>query len=506
MANKNSPQPTVEYYLSALGDQLQEFDGDAWLSVAGAAADSRQVQKDFIFVAIRGAQTDGAQFTGAAVAAGAHTIVAERPVSIPGGVNLVIVKNAYVAAARLAEAAAGYPAQDLKLVGVTGTNGKTTCAYLLRDIFVGAGKRTGMIGTVQYQIGDKIVAAERTTPTPFELQSILAHMREAKTEVVVAEVSSHALHQRRPGTARFKGALFTNLTGDHCDYHLTMDNYFAAKQVLFSEYLRPAAPAVINIDDSYGRQLVNNLEEEGHGHIVTFGAVRNADFRIEKASAGLDGIHLRIRGPETWLVECKSPVVGGFNVHNITGAAVLAHQLDIDDDVIARAVSQFRGAPGRMEEVSVRPGVKAFVDYAHTDDALANVLEAVKALGPRRILLVFGCGGDRDRSKRPRMGAVAAEHADRLYITSDNPRSEPVNEIIREIVTGIPDSADKVVVPDRRTAIKRAVEEAEKGDVILVAGKGHETYQEIAGRKYPFDDRDELRNMRCGGDSERMTE
>ena len=498
MNNKNLPQPTVEYYLSALGDQLQDFDGDTGLRVAGATTDSRQVQRDFIFIAIRGAQKDGAEFADAAVAAGAHTIVADRELSIPGGVNRVIVKNAYVAAARLAEAAAGYPARNLKLVGVTGTNGKTTCAYLLRDIFACAGKRTGMIGTVQYQVGDEIVAAERTTPTPFELQSIFTRMRAAKTEVVVAEVSSHALHQRRPGTARFKGALFTNLTGDHCDYHLTMDNYFAAKQVLFSEYLRPTAPAVINIDDSYGRQLVNNLEEEGHGNIVTFGTDRAADYRIEKASAGLDGVQLRLRGPETWLLECESPVVGGFNIHNIAGAAVLARQLDIDDAAIARAISQFRGAPGRMEEVPVRSGVKAFVDYAHTDDALANVLEAVKALGPRRILLVFGCGGDRDRSKRPRMGAVAAEHADRLYVTSDNPRSEPVDEIIREIVDGIPDAADKVVLPDRRIAIKRAVEDAAEGDVVIVAGKGHETHQEIAGRKYPFDDREELRNMRCG--------
>ncbi|MFO7820715.1 MAG: UDP-N-acetylmuramoyl-L-alanyl-D-glutamate--2,6-diaminopimelate ligase [Lentisphaeria bacterium] len=487
----------LHYYLAALKDQLHEFYGDSGGPVRGATGDSRKVDEDYIFVAIRGARFDGAEFAPDAVRAGAHTVVAEQLLELPEGTNQVIVKNAYKAASRIAEAVAGYPARAMKLVGITGTNGKTTCAYLMRDILTAAGVNTGMIGTIQYQIGDELIPAERTTPTPFELQEVLEKMREAAVDIVVTEVSSHALHQRRPGTAKFTGALFTNLTGDHCDYHITMDNYFAAKQTLFTEYLRGDAPAVINIDDQYGRQLADNLHSAGHGQIITYGQAHDADWQIQKKTAGLDGVRVRIRGPEATWMDYQSPVAGGFNIYNITGTVVLAKYLGVSEEALSEAVSNFRGAPGRMEPIEIKAGIKAFVDYAHTDDALANVLEAVCALKPRRILLVFGCGGDRDRTKRPRMGSVAAQYADKLYVTSDNPRGENPDAIIKEIIEGIPDTSDKMVITDRRKAILQAVADAGEGDVVLVTGKGHETYQEVKGEKYPFDDREILRSARC---------
>ena len=483
----------LQYYLATLGDELLEFHGNASTLINGAVADSRKVRPGFLFVAVPGVKTDGSLFAHSAVEAGANTVVATKRVDLPEHANLVLVKNAYVAAARIAEAAAGYPARSFKMIGVTGTNGKTTCTYLLRDILKRAGWRTGMIGTVQYEVGDERMMADRTTPMPFALQDILKRMRAAGTEIAVAETSSHALHQRRPGTARFSGALFTNLTGDHCDYHITMENYFAAKQVLFTEYLRTRAPAVINIDDAYGRQLVDNLTELNHGQIITFGTSQDADWRIERWQAGLDGIRMDLAGPEAAPVRYAAPVVGGFNIYNVAGAAVLASYLGAAEEDIQYAVSHFRGAPGRMEAVEIGAGITAFVDYAHTDDALANVLEAVRNLNPKRVLVLFGCGGDRDRTKRKRMGKVAGQLADKVYVTSDNPRGEDPVGIIEEIVAGIPAEADVLTFVDRREAIRQAIADAEAGDVLLVAGKGHETYQEIKGEKFPFDDREELR-------------
>jgi UDP-N-acetylmuramoyl-L-alanyl-D-glutamate--2,6-diaminopimelate ligase len=410
-------------------------------------------------------------------------------------VAVVQVENAYVAAAIVAEVAAGRPASALQITGITGTNGKTTCAYLLRDILRRSGRATGMIGTVQYEIGREIRKADRTTPTPFDFQQMLNEMVTAGIEHVVMEVSSHALDQRRPGTTRFRGGLFTNLTGDHCDYHLTMENYFAAKAVLFEEYLMANAPAVINTDDPYGRRLLKSLAASYWSVCpVAFGMDESADYRIAECTSTLSGTTLVLQAGAQRL-ELVSPTIGKFNVYNIAGTAALALELGISADVIRAAVAEFYGAPGRLEGIKSANGIQVFVDYAHTDDALHNVLLTLRELRPRQLAVVFGCGGDRDRTKRPRMGKIAAAMADRAYVTSDNPRTEDPDAIIAEICAGIDRAVEFQTIPDRREAIHHAIADAEPGDIVLVAGKGHEDYQEINGECFPFDDAEQVRSI-----------
>jgi UDP-N-acetylmuramoyl-L-alanyl-D-glutamate--2,6-diaminopimelate ligase len=483
---------TLQTYREALGDLCVSLAGDGSTPITGAAGDSRCIRPGDLFCAIPGARQDGSLYAADAVRRGARAVMAVAPVDLPESIPQLVVREAYAAAGRIAECAAGYPAQRLRLLGVTGTNGKTTCAYLLRHLLRAHGQVPGMVGTVCYDLGNKELEADRTTPTPFELQDLFQRMLEGGCGWAVLEMSSHALVQRRAGTARFAGALFTNLTGDHLDYHQTMEAYFAAKTLLFTEYLGPGAPAVVNVDDPYGRRLAELLRSAGGGGPVVTVGNSAADIAWQDVQLGFGGCRFRLQlGADMAMID--SPLIGQHNVANLTCAAALAYACGVPAATIAQALHDCRGAPGRLEVVTSPRGFAAYVDYAHTDDALENVLKALRLLRPRRLVVVFGCGGDRDRTKRPRMGAVAARLADRVFVTSDNPRTEPPEAIIAEILAGIPAGTDLHVDADRRRAIRQAVADAGEGDLILVAGKGHEPYQEIHGVKHPFDDLCEVR-------------
>lgn len=485
----------LQQYLDSLGSLAVEVRGDPQTPIAGATANSRDVRPGWLFIAIPGSRADGTRYVPDALKRGAAAVAATVPVDLPPHVPFIRVAAAYPAAARLAETCRGRPADRMRLYGITGTKGKTTIAYLLRAMLRAAGRKTGMIGTVEYDLGDGApLEADRTTPPPFELQDFFSRMVGNGVTDVVIETSSHALDQRRPGTARFAGAVFTNLTGDHMDYHKTMDRYYAAKKVLFTDYLAPGAPAVINIDDPAGKRLAAELAALANGpELVTVGRDPQARARLceVRTTIGSTCFALEMDGRRRVFA---SPLNGMFNVYNLAAAAAFGLFLGLPEDPLRAALTSCTGAPGRLQPVHSSGGrFHAFVDYAHTDDSLRNVLSTLRGLEPRRLVVVFGCGGDRDRTKRPRMGRVAAEFADRVILTSDNPRSEDPLAILEEIRQGVPTACDCRVLPDRREAIRAAAADLEDSDVLVVAGKGHESYQEIKGQKFPFDDVRELR-------------
>ena len=495
-----APKP-LQIYLEALGPLCRACHGaDSDTVIRGATADSRQVRPGWIFCAIRGAREDGGRYIPAAVRAGAVAVVCEQAVAVPPGTALLEVRNSYAAAARVAETAWEHPARSLRILGVTGTNGKTTCAFLLHDMLRRSGARAGMIGTVSYRIDTLDTAAARTTPPPFQYQQLLHRMLGAGIDTVVLEASSHALVQRRPGTDRFQGALFTNLTRDHLDYHGTMENYYQAKRILFTEYLGSGAPAVIFRDSSAGRRLLRELRDNPAGpQSIGVGTSSESDVRIHACRLSPTGSTLQLRSA-AGNQALHTPLIGRFNVVNVALAASLAHASGLEWSVIEAAIRDAKGAPGRLEPVHADNGVVAFVDYAHTPDALRQVLRALRHLRPQRLLVVFGCGGDRDRGKRPRMGRAAARLADVVILTSDNPRSEDRNAILADIRRGIPTGTDCRCEPDRARAIAAAVTASEPGDIMLIAGKGHESTQEIGSEKIPFEDIAEVRRaMRARG-------
>jgi len=483
---------TLRNYLDALDELCLDWGGDDLLEIAGAAADSRDVCPGWLFCAIPGAREDGAQYVPSALAQGASCILAERPLAVPAGVATILVSDAYAAAGRVAAVAAGHPGERLRILGITGTNGKTTCAFLLRQILRAAGRTPAMIGTVEYDLCGAAIPADRTTPTPFRLQALLGQAVQNGASDLLLEVSSHALAQRRLGQMPMAGALFTNLTGDHLDYHLTVEDYYAAKRLLFTECLADGAPAVINIEDGYGARLHAELVSGKRVRPLSVGESDAAAARIIDTRIGLDGSAFTLALPDGPL-RLHSPLIGRHNVENLAGAATLAWALGVPTATIQEACQDCPGAPGRLEAVTAPQGFAVYVDYAHTDDALENVLKALRQLNPARILVVFGCGGDRDTTKRARMGAVAARLADRVIVTSDNPRTEDPEAILDDIEAGIPATCPRTRVADRRTAIGTAIAEAKPGEVVLVAGKGHEEYQEICGTKLPFSDIAEVR-------------
>jgi UDP-N-acetylmuramoyl-L-alanyl-D-glutamate--2,6-diaminopimelate ligase len=476
---------------AALGDNLVSARiPDPAVHVDEVVNHSGQVAPGTVFAAIAGRQADGHAFLAQAVAAGAAAVVysqADRPP--PPTVAAFRVRDAYAAYAALVECRFGYPTRGLTLVGVTGTNGKTSTVYLLHAILGEAGHTCGKITTVSQAWPGHAIPSSRTTPEAWEIQNLFAEMRDAGCSHVVMEVSSHALDQHRTGAATFAGALFTNLTGDHLDYHGDMESYFAAKRRLFAQHLAPDAATAIHLDDPYGRRLV---AEFGGDHAFPFGADPACRCHIQAMRFDRLGTELTLV-VDGHSLPLRSGLIGRHNALNLAGAAALAHGLGISHDLIRRALARPIAIPGRLEAFHTANGVSIFVDYAHTDDALAHVLQTLRALGAGgRILVVFGCGGDRDRSKRPRMGTVAAKLADRIILTSDNPRSENPLTILCDIQAGIPDGVEYRSVADRRAAIRAAVAEAQPGDLVLVAGKGHENHQEINGEKFPFDDREEV--------------
>lgn len=467
---------------------------DLGRAVSAVAFDSRRVTPGSVFVALKGLKADGVAFAEQAVARGAQAVVAESPRPATLSVPWIVVRDARLALALLADRFFDHPSRRMPVVGVTGTNGKTTIAYLIAAILDAAGLKAGMLGTVAYRIGGEDREASRTTPEAPDVQQLLSDMRHHGCRSAVMEVSSHALSLKRVDGMRFAAAVFSNLTRDHLDFHEDMEAYFAAKRRLF-EMLAPDAPAVINLDDPRGTELAAIS-----GRPVTYAITAPADVRPGPIEMTLAGLRFEVTTPRGAL-QIRSKLVGKPNAYNILAATAAAVSLDVPLEAIARGVEGLAGVPGRFEVVS-QPGddVTVVVDYAHTDDALRNLLETARPLAAKRLVTVFGCGGDRDRSKRPLMGMVAARLSDIVVITSDNPRTEVPARIIEEIERGIPAGSQSAVralsvvsVVDRAEAIERAVAMATAGDVVLVAGKGHEKYQQIGDRVLPFDDGDVAR-------------
>jgi UDP-N-acetylmuramyl-tripeptide synthetase len=468
-----------------------EIRGDAEVEIAAVTHDSRRAGPGSLFVAIRGAAADGNDFVDAARRKGAVAVGSEQD---PRGEGAwVKVENAREALALLSAAALGDPARSLDLVGVTGTNGKTTTTYLVDSVLRAAGESVGLVGTVEYRIGNRIAEAARTTPESSDLQALFREMVDAGCRRAVLEVSSHSLSLARVHGLEFQVAVFTNLTRDHLDFHGDMDAYFAAKRTLFAKLLRADGHAIVNFDDDRGQDLARASRGRVWGYSLED---PKADLVAEDVRLGLDRTRFRARTPVGTL-ELESALVGRFNVQNLLAALGAGLALGLEPGVVQRGLAALPGVPGRMEKVVAGQDFTVLVDYAHTDDALRNLLETVRGLGPRRVITVFGCGGDRDRTKRPLMGAVAARLSDVVILTSDNPRSEPPEAILEEIRRGIPASRaqDTHVLPDRRDAIARALEMGREGVCVVIAGKGHETYQVLRDRTVPFDDRQVARDV-----------
>ncbi|MBI4224692.1 MAG: UDP-N-acetylmuramoyl-L-alanyl-D-glutamate--2,6-diaminopimelate ligase [Deltaproteobacteria bacterium] len=439
------------------------------------------------FVAISGLQTDGHQYISEAVRNGAKTVVVEREVDVPRGVAKIVVEDSRDALARLSAFHFNEPTRELTLVGVTGTNGKTTVTSLLSHIAKQAGLSSGLLGTLHTPSG-------RTTPESYDLQKIFRNMAAGGATHAFMEVTSHALQLKRVTGCHFNGAVFTNLSRDHLDFHENMENYFSQKARLFRQHLVVSEKknlwAVINADDPYGRTLAGDLP----ARVWLFSQKGGAEISLQGAAAAWEGLKLEVKTPQG-TVSLHSPLKGRFQVNNLLAAVAASLAMEFPMEAITAGIASFSGVPGRMEAVPNGRKNKIVVDYAHTPAALENVLEALRELNPERIITVFGCGGDRDRGKRPQMGKIASQKSDILVVTSDNPRSEDPQKILNEILGGVQPGTEKYAVADRRAAIARALDLAKEGDCVLIAGKGHETFQEIAGEKKPFDDREVVREL-----------
>lgn len=458
------------------------------IAVTGIAYDSRRVEAGNVFVALRGQHADGTTFVSEAIARGAVVVVSQDPAPPSPAGTWTQVSDARLALACLAAVFHGDPSRKMNVVGITGTNGKTTTAYLVASVFEAAGIRTGLLGTVAYRIGSELRQATRTTPEAPDVQALLAEMVSRGCGACVMEVSSHALALRRVDGMTFAAAVFTNLTRDHLDFHADMEDYFQAKRRLF-QILPPERPAIINADDPRATSLADTA-----GRTITYGINRPADVAPTALSYSLNGLEFQVRTPRG-AVNVRSRLVGRPNVYNILAAVATGIALDLPVEAVEKGIASLECVPGRFQVVSSpKDDVTVVVDYAHTDDALRNLLETARPLSAGRIVTVFGCGGDRDRTKRPLMGAVAGRLSDVIFITSDNPRSENPARIIEEIQRGItPDTrrgaGQRILsVIDRKQAIDEAVETALAGDLVLIAGKGHEKYQVIGTESLAFDD------------------
>ena len=473
--------------------------------MAGLAYHSAAVREGYLFAAVRGLREDGKRFIPDALSRGARFLLLEQVLESQTGVQIV-VPDVRAALARLSCAFYGHPSSSMVLIGITGTNGKTTTSYLIESILKEDGRKVGVIGTVNYRYPGREMAAATTTPESLDLQRTLREMRDAGVTHAILEVSSHSLHLQRVRGCDFDVALFTNLTRDHLDYHLSMEEYFRAKQLLFTQALAESRKekrfAVINIDDPRG----DELSRVAAGSPIRYGVIQRGEIWPETVEEGADGVRCRVVTPRgSW--ETSSPLIGRHNLYNILGAVGSAEALGVPPQAIASGIARLQRVPGRLERVPAADGIRVFVDYAHTPDALERALETLRRLRPARLIVVFGCGGDRDRGKRPVMGKVGAAGSEVAIITSDNPRTEDPLGIIGEVEEGARstgrrkfpslemsagfDSPGYALVPDRREAIRAAIGLARSGDVVLIAGKGHEDYQVLGHGKIHFDDREE---------------
>ncbi|MEI7760051.1 MAG: UDP-N-acetylmuramoyl-L-alanyl-D-glutamate--2,6-diaminopimelate ligase [Thermoleophilia bacterium] len=452
--------------------------GTEGVEITDLAYDVRSVTDGTLFFCVPGQRADGHDFAAGAVTAGAAALVVERPLDLE--VPQVLVEDVRAAMAAAADRFFDEPSRSLEVAGVTGTNGKTTTTFLLRSVLEAAGRSPGLVGTVEWVVGGVVRPALHTTPEAIDLQRLFREMVDAGDESVAVEASSHGSLLRRLDRVRFDVLVFTNLSQDHLDLHGTMEEYYQAKRRLFAGAHAP--PAAVNVGDAYGRRLALELAETALAPIITFGLADAAEVRPEGLEMGLHGSRFTAAG-----IEIETPLCGRFNVENVLGAIAAGLLLDIEDDGIAEGVRAMTAIPGRFEAVDEGQPFALIVDYAHTPGSLDIVLQAARELGDGRLVCVFGAGGDRDRGKRPVMGAVAVQRADHVIVTSDNPRSEEPLAIIQDILQGAGMSVE--IDPDRKSAIRRAVSLAGVGDVVVIAGKGHEQGQETAGVIEPFDDR-----------------
>ena len=470
------------------GLDIIEVKGDMEREISGVQIDSRQVDKNYLFVAVRGTAADGHNYIGKAIEKGASAVLCEEiPADADESVTYVKVANTEQTTGSVATAFYGNPTSKLKLVGVTGTNGKTTIATVLYEMFRCMGHKAGLLSTVANYIDGEMIPTEHTTPDPITLNALLAKMVEAGCEYAFMEVSSHSIVQNRIGGLNFAGGLFTNITRDHLDYHKTFDNYIKAKK-LFFDNLPATAFAITNADDKNGMVMVQNTKAQ----VKTYSVQSPADFKAKIIECHFEGMYLEINGREVGV-----QFIGKFNVSNLLAVYGAAVMLGKDPHEVLVALSAMHPVNGRFEALRSPSGYTAIVDYAHTPDALENVLNAIHGVleGKGEVITVCGAGGNRDKGKRPLMAREAVKQSDRVIITSDNPRFEEPQDIINDMLAGLTEEDMKKVIAivDRRQAIKTACMMAKPGDVILIAGKGHEDYQDVKGVKHHFDDKEEVR-------------
>lgn len=467
--------------------KVKRVDGSLDKEIKGLAYDSRLVKKGFLFVAIRGFSVDGHNYLKESIDRGAAGVIVEKAVYLQNKTTVIQVEDSRRALALLSAVFYGEPSQKLSLIGITGTNGKTTTGYIVKSILEAWGEKTGLLGTIQYITGKKILIALNTTPESLDLQRYLNEMVDNDMEFGVLEVSSHALALKRIEGCSLKVAVFTNFSQDHLDFHNTMQKYFAAKSTLF-KYLRKDGFAVLNWDDP----MIKKLTEKLKCRVITCGIEKGALVRAKNITEhGTMGLSFEIQTPDEKFT-VKSELIGRNNIYNILMSVGTAYALGVPVEAMSAGIRGMRSIEGRFEKVEEGQEFLCIVDYAHTEDALKKLVEESRMITRGRIITVFGCGGDRDRGKRPKMGAVAADLSDIVIVTTDNPRTEEPMEIIREIIQGI--RTDNYIVEiDRVKAIERAVSMAQAGDTVLIAGKGHENYQEIKGVRYPFSDKNVLR-------------
>ena len=474
--------------------------GDPDTIVTDIVQDSRQASRGAMFVAMRGARVDGHSFIPEVIKKGAAVIMTEQAIDPPVGTAVLKVPALDAALQIVVPAFWDYPGRQLRMIGITGTNGKTTTSYLIRAILREAGRKTGLIGTIQILIGDKKLPVHNTTPNVVDLQRILAAMVDEGMEYAVMEVSSHALDQDRVAGCEFDTAVFTNLTQDHLDYHKTMENYRLAKAKLFAGLAagtKPGKTAVVNIDDEAGAFMLEHTTAER----ITY-AIKDekADLRAVEVRLHASGADFAVQGG-FGRIKLQLAITGLFNVYNVLGAVGAALAEEIPVGVIEKALTAFRGVPGRFELIDCGQPFAVVVDYAHTPDGLENILRTAREITPHHIITVFGCGGDRDKTKRPIMGRIAAELSNAVIATSDNPRGEDPTSILAEVMTGVREKiGNKAVdeIPDRRQAIFVAIAMAQPGDTVIIAGKGHEDYQILKDKTIHFDDREVAREALGG--------
>ena len=474
------PPVELEELIRALAPE--EVVGRANVDILDLAYEGQAATLGSLFFCVPGARADGHDFAGTALENGAVAVVVERQLDVP--VPQVVVADVRASMAVAADRFFGEPTKALEVAGVTGTNGKTTTAFLLRSILAAAGRRPGLVGTVEWIVGGERRPAPHTTPEAIDLQRLLREMLDAGDRSAAVEASSHGSAFRRLDRVRFDALVFTNLSQDHLDLHGSLEEYYEAKRRLFTGPQPP--PAAVHVDDEWGRRLADELEAAHRAPLITFGLGSGAEVRADGLALGARGSRFRAAG-----IEIETRLRGTFNVENVLGAVAAGILLDVDEDAIVRGIADVEGVPGRFEAVDEGQPFTVIVDYAHTPNSLDNVLETARELGDGRVLVVFGAGGDRDRGKRPLMGRVARDRADLAIVTSDNPRSEDPLAIIQDVLQGT--GMDVEIDPDRRSAIRRAIGLAAPGDVVVIAGKGHEQGQETAGVVAPFDDREVAR-------------